>query len=63
MKYAIVNALAFYAEFHGNALGDIDFKFWRQCFDADLEDLEENLSLSVDELSTQIANYYPKSNV
>ena len=61
-KHAIVNALAFYAEFHGNALEDVDFKFWRQCFDADSKDLEENLCLSVDDVSTQIANYYPKSN-
>ena len=61
-KHAIVNALAFYAEFHGNALEDVDLKFWRQCFDADSKDLEENLCLSVDEVSTQIANYYPKLN-
>ena len=61
-KHAIVNALAFYAEFHGNALEDVDFKFWRQCFDTDSKDLEENLCLSVDEVSTQIANYYPKLN-
>jgi hypothetical protein len=58
VKFAIVNALAFYAEFHDNALEDVDLKFWRRCFNADASDLKERHDLTVDRLSTEMANYH-----
>ena len=58
VNFAIVNALTFYAEFHDNALEDVDLKFWRQCFNADASDLKEHLDLTVDGLSTEMANHH-----
>ena len=58
VKFAIVNALAFYAEFHDNALEDVDLKFWRRCFNADASDLKEHHDLTVDRLSTKMANHH-----
>ena len=58
VKFAIVNALAFYAEFHDNALEDVDLKFWRRCFNDDASDLKEHHALTVDGLSTKMANHH-----
>lgn len=58
-KYAIINALAFYAEFHNNRIKDMDFEYWQACFNADSIDLKEAHGLSVNDLSTQLSNYFP----
>ena len=58
VKFAIVNALNFYAEFHDNALEDVDLKFWRRCFNADASDLKEHHGLTVDRLATKMDNHH-----
>ena len=57
-KNAIVNALAFYSEFHTSSIEDVEFKFWRECFDADSVDLSESHALSVDKTASKIANCF-----
>ena len=61
-KYVVVNALAFYAEFHTSSIEEVDFKFWRDCFDADTADLKQNHGLSVDSTASKIANYFSLKN-
>jgi len=60
LKHVIVNALAFYSEFHTSSIEDVEFKFWRECFDADSFDLAENHGLSVDKTASKVANYFPR---
>lgn len=61
-KYVVVNALAFYAQFHTSPIEEVELKFWRECYDADVADLKQNHQLSVDSTASKIANYFPLKN-